>query len=638
MRLPPHPQSDTSATPPARTVPLAAVLVGLIMLLLVVGAWFNGGFPVTDWGPLAVLVLTAVAVLGANRSSTRAGWVFPALLGAFAVWTIVSTAWSDSPTFGMESATRNLLYAGLAALPLVAVATRNDAVRLGAVLVACLAALVAVTFVLLVTNGTDLLLAGRLNAPIGYRNGTAAIMAMAAVALVCAAAPRDVNPVLRATAFALAVAALGLGFLTQSRGVLIGFAAGALVAVLLGPDRLRRVWLLLAAVGLVAVVSGRLLNPYDAFIARARTSSAELSSAVDPLVLVTLVAFLAMAAAAVLDGRLGHPAEELRALAAGALVVVVVIAAGGALIRVGNPVTFVSDKVDEFKTLEPTALGATRFGSTGGQRYDLWRIAVHQFQDAPLIGAGEGSYPTRYYLERSTDRNLTVAHSLPIGVLGDNGVIGLLLLLGAFGAVPVALSRRWRELEPDARRTASALIGAGAVVVAQSAVDWLWSIAALAGLAVLAIALGLRAATAPAAVEPRTGRSSLPLRAGAAVAALLVVFVVVSATYVKVARAERGVPERVLNAAQTAQRFAPYSVTPLYLEAGARESQGDVQGARNALLEALDKEPRSFVTLGLLGDLETRARHEASARGYYRRGLALNPGDVGLRALSRGSK
>ena len=57
--------------------------------------------------------------------------------------------------------------------------------------------------------------------------------------------------------------------------------------------------------------------------------------------------------------------------------------------------------------------------------------------------------------------------------------------------------------------------------------------------------------------------------------------------------------------------------------------------ARRELLAALEREPRNFVTLGLLGDLEFRAGHREAARRWYRRALALNPGDGGLQQLAR---
>jgi hypothetical protein len=45
-------------------------------------------------------------------------------------------------------------------------------------------------------------------------------------------------------------------------------------------------------------------------------------------------------------------------------------------------------------------------------------------------------------------------------------------------------------------------------------------------------------------------------------------------------------------------------------------------------------EPENFATMGLLGDLETRAGDRAAARAWYRRALALNPRDIGLRELA----
>ena len=56
--------------------------------------------------------------------------------------------------------------------------------------------------------------------------------------------------------------------------------------------------------------------------------------------------------------------------------------------------------------------------------------------------------------------------------------------------------------------------------------------------------------------------------------------------------------------------------------------------ARRELLAALEREPQNFVTLALLGDLEVRAGRPGRARAWYRRALALNPVDVGLRRLA----
>jgi predicted Zn-dependent protease len=119
-------------------------------------------------------------------------------------------------------------------------------------------------------------------------------------------------------------------------------------------------------------------------------------------------------------------------------------------------------------------------------------------------------------------------------------------------------------------------------------------------------------------------------------AALLISLIFLSDTYVRTARAKLDAPaaER-LSAARTAERLNPLATAPRYLQAGALEESGDTAAARRELLGALDVEPKSFVALGLLGDLETRAGRPRDAREWYRRALFLNPRDTGLQQLAR---
>ena len=56
--------------------------------------------------------------------------------------------------------------------------------------------------------------------------------------------------------------------------------------------------------------------------------------------------------------------------------------------------------------------------------------------------------------------------------------------------------------------------------------------------------------------------------------------------------------------------------------------QAQLEDARRLL-------PESLVPLGLLGDFEARGGDFAQARVYYRRALALDPRDVGLRQLAQ---
>jgi len=618
---------------------LAAAPAAVTLVLLFVAAWTNGAFALRSWAPLALFALVAL-VFGRRNGVSGAAVAAAAAMFAFAAWTLLSVAWADAPGRAAEGAGRTMLYAALAAVPLLMLPTRAAALVAARAVTAGLALVVAASVVACVVEGAGWFLAGRLDDPVGYRNGTAALFAMAFWPLLCAAARRSMHPLVRAGAFSLAVAALGLAFLTQSRGVLLGFGCGALVALVLGPDRVRRAWLAIAAVGAVAVASAPLLAPWDAFLAESVTDTGAVDEAVTALVVLTGGAFVAALLVALFDGGLRMSeasARGFRTAAAGALVVLALGGVGAALVAVGDPIAFAGDKLDEFKQVETTAApGATRLGSTGGQRYDLWRIAWQEFESAPLIGVGEGGYPAGYYRERSTDRNLSTPHSEPLRVLAETGIVGALLLLAALIAIGVAIARPWRRANADTRRWASGLAAGAAVVIGQSAVDWFWLLPGLMGLAIVALATAAATVALPDgdAAAPRRARRAWPAaRVIAALAAVVVALLYLSDVHTRTARASG--PEDRLSAARTAERLNPFAIAPRYLQAGALEQLGRRAEARRELLGALDLEPGSFVTLGLLGDLETRAGDARAARAYYRRALALNPLDSGLQELAR---
>ena len=617
---------------------LAAAPAAIAVVLLLIASWSDGAWALKSWGPVAVFVLTAVA-LAPHAQVRGSALAFVGLMAAFAAWTLLSAVWSERPGDAITGAGRALLYAGLVALPILTLRSRAMAVRIGILLVAGVAALVALTLVATLGDSMGAFLAGRLNDPVGYRNGTAALFALAFWPLACVAAQRRAHALLRAACFALALTALAFSFLTQSRGVVIGFACGGLTALALGPDRLRRAWLAIFAVGAVAIASHRLLAPYDAFLANDRTDATTTSDAIGTVAVLAAVGFAVGLVAALFDGGLRVSSRAERGIAraaAAALAIVVVAGAAAGLAATGDPVSFANRKADEFKQLNLPAPGETRLGSTSGQRYDLWRIAWHEFRADPVVGGGEGAYPVIYFRERATDRNLTTPHSLAFSVLGDLGLVGAALLLGALAAAATALIRGWKGASPGERRLASALAAAGVVVIAQSLVDWLWLIPGLTGLGLVCLATAVAIVALPRGTDPerRRGRlGSIATRAPYAAGAVIVALLFASDSYARAARSE-GTAGR-LSAARTAHTLDPWALDPHYLQASALEESGHVAQARAQLMEALDTEPSNFATMGLLGDLETRAGHTAAAKAWYRRALSLNPLDTGLQQLAR---
>jgi tetratricopeptide (TPR) repeat protein len=640
-----HQQSilGVSAAPDLGKAVPALLLCGLLL----VSTWWDGAYDLRYWGPLAIFaagMLLAMVVAGAFPLSRSV----PLRVAVASIWGLVAFAalsalWSESPAGAWEGAARGVLFA--ATFTLAVAAGGRGRGRLGSLLAVGVVAIAALALLRMLFEGSDLFLAGRLNIPLGYRNATAALFAFALWPLLGVAARRGIPSGARAGAFAAAVLMLGLAFLTQSRGVALGVVAGGLVSVAIGPDRVRRLWLAIAALVAVAVASGGLLAPFDAFDAGEAVSDSDIRSAAVTLFVLTGASFLVALLGAVLDN--GLRAERLqrmrlREVAIAGLIGLAVLGTVAAAVKVGNPVSFADRKVDEFTDLEAdtTGEGGVRLGTVGGQRYDLYRIAWGEFLDQPLLGSGEGSYEFAYYRERRTDRNLNNPHSLPLALLAETGLIGAGLFAAWLIATGLAIARAARRAREGERLWIAGLAAAGATLLAQSIVDWLWLLPGLFALA--AIALGAAAAGAePDPLEEGEGASSwsagLALAAaGLAVAIVAVGLLFLSDVYLRKARVEAaaGSPQAALDSARTAESLDPLSVEPLYLQASALETQGDRPAARAALREALRQEPESFVTLALLGDLETRAGRPGQARLYYRRSLRLNPLDVGLRELS----
>ena len=115
-----------------------------------------------------------------------------------ALWTAVSMTWSDRLGPAAEDTGRALLYAALLSLPVLTLPSRAWAMNTARVLVGGAAAIVALSFPFLLAGGTDWFLAGRLDEPVGYRNGTAALFALCFWPLVSLAAHRRGRTLVRA--------------------------------------------------------------------------------------------------------------------------------------------------------------------------------------------------------------------------------------------------------------------------------------------------------------------------------------------------------------------------------------------------------------------------------------------------------
>ena len=152
---------------------------------------------------------------------------------------------------------------------------------------------------------------------------------------------------------------------------------------------------------------------------------------------------------------------------------------GRAGVAVGNPATYLRQKWDQFTSLKSTTPTTTRLLTVGGQRYDLWRVALKEFDSAPLLGVGADNYEFGYYRDRTTNRNLDDPHSLVFALLSESGIVGTAAFVLFLGGIVAAVARGWRRLGPTARRPATAAAATGAVLIGQSTVDWIFLIPGL---------------------------------------------------------------------------------------------------------------------------------------------------------------
>lgn len=609
---------------------------------------FYGYFDLSVWGPLALaLVAVAIGLLFA-RQSVPAGVRAVAVAGllAFACWSLLSMGWAESGDRALVEGDRWILY-GLYLLVLVLlVEDRRDAETLLVGTAAGVVGIAAYDVIRFLGSDNQELFSGtRLLEPLGYVNGLGGFFLLGFWPL-AAVAERVRQPLLAGLAAGGATLLAALVVLTDSRGTLFAFAASAVLLLVLLPGRNRRAWLLLLAVAGVALAWGPLTDVTQALRSPIANPPVEtIQHGVRVALLVSACVAVAWALAVWAAGSAFAPDPRLAARAsrasAAALALVALVAVLGAAATVSDPFSRVSDQYESFTALEPAVNGASRFTSGGGNRYDYWRIAWHQFTDHPLDGLGAGNYDRTYFLERQTDEDVRQAHSIELQTLGETGLIGALLLGSFFVAVAIGAWRRAtaaRSRRPEIGVTVAAL-GMFTVWLAQTSVDWLHLIPGLTGIALGAAAVLLR--RDPDDGEGgRSGLRPVPLVAlGVAVllGALAILFVgrATLAEHLRSnARAELAAdPRAALDSAAESLSLNADAPQGYYLEAAAYSRLGDYQAAKRSLREAIEREPHNYVSWALLGDLLTRRGAIEPALRAYAQASALNPRDRSLKLL-----
>lgn len=635
--------------PPIRAVPDESaselVLVALLGLGLGTSALFDGLYDTGAWGPLALAVTSVLvaAVLSRTVRVTAAGALAVAGLLGLSLVCLVSQVWADDDSAALLEAARWAGYGVLLLTTLALVRTPKAKAVLHGCLVAAAAALaVYVELHLLGDDAGAWFVGRRLNEPVGYFNGQAAVALFSFWLLL----GRAEHVGRASSAISSAAAGIGVGFgvlllgqvlLTGTRAAIPAVALSAAAVLLLLPGRLRRAWMLIAVLAGTAVGARPALDVFSGEQQLVPTA-AEVNDAARAILLGAAVAGIAFA---VLDAlvragarRLSAPRSSAAHRVLGIAMVAGVVTAGVIGLAAGG-YDRLEQQREDFVNLRSVSPTESRLLSGGGNRYDYWRVAVNEWQDDVVTGLGAGNYTQEYYRRRQQGEAVQQAHSLELQVLSETGLLGGFALCALLGGILLALARIVRRAREHPEEL-TALVGATGVLVTwtvQTSVDWLHLLPGLTGVALAALVLLLPSA-GPAAPSRQRMLLTSSLAVGAALLALVTVGrVVLADRYLESARAVApSDPPAALVDVGNALRFDADNTDAFFLRAGVLALQDRYEEARAALLVVVAAQPRNYLPYQLLGDLALRRGDTATALDDYRAAAARNPRDTLIRA------
>jgi O-antigen ligase len=629
---------------------------------MLVWAVHDGGYDADTWywGALLSLGVLAVVIVWPGSPSRYSRLTRSAIvcLALYVAWSYLSIAWAQTPGDALQGSNRALLYlivfALLAGLPWTPRAA-------GFALLVFAVGVGAIAVVLLIRLGSAdrveaLFFQGRLAAPTGYDNATAALFTIGALVSIGLAIRRELPGPLRGLLIAMATAGLQLAVVVQSRGWLFTLPLVTIVAIVVVTDRLRFTIAAVLPVVATLIPVRRLLHVYNSAPgvaishASARAGQASLLLCAGVFVIATLLAWT--------DQLVGPPSLSRGARRLiGGLVTAVAVAGGcaGALVVThGHPFSFVARQWNNFSQ-QGTLSSSSHFTDVGSSgRYDVWRVALDAFVAHPIGGLGQDNFADYYVTRRRTPIEPSWTHSLELRLLTHTGLVGFALFAAFFVLAAIAASRGRLRGPPLARAVAGIALLPLIVWLIHGSIDWFWEMPALSGpaLGFMAVAAGLGAAQGES--EPSMselgagghrrvmGAVRSPIVAAGLAVALVAAVVVLALPYlsvreVSIASDQRGRdPAAALSKLATAAELDPLSAGPDRLAGTIALQTGQLSIARARFARAIAREPGGwFAWLGA-GLAESEMGNPAAASRDFTVAESINSLEPGVRqALAR---
>lgn len=508
----------------SRILPLRGALSSLRLLpgvavvaMFVVWAVHDGGYDNDTWywGALLTLAMLLATVL-ARRGTIRMARDARLALGLFALyvaWSYLSITWASAQGVALQGSNRALLYLLLYALMLILPWGRRGARSALGIWVLGIGVLAVALLVRLGSQDDvgSLLFGGRLAAPTGYINASAALFFMGALSAIAFAAARGLPGPVRGLALALACAELQLVLIVESRGWLFTLPIVLVAAVVIIPDRLRSLTFAALPVLGVTVILRRLLDVYSASGAHIGPSAARAAQAG---LVVCFVVFVAGTVLAWIDWLLRErslSAGRRRVLGVVVAVLALAGAAGGTVAAThGHPVRFIVRQWNGFSHPEKSKNHGTHFLDVGSGRYDFWRVSLDAFLANPVGGLGQDNFDDYYIVRGRSGEEPSWTHSLEMRLLAHTGAVGFLLFAGfIIAALRLALRAR-RRAGPAVRPLVAIALLPFVVWLIHGSVDWFWEMPALSGPALAFLGMACSIAGSEAGLETELTPSRSP--------------------------------------------------------------------------------------------------------------------------------
>jgi tetratricopeptide (TPR) repeat protein len=634
------------AAPRLRSLPVTTgVLAGGAAALLFWTLFFGGGsrdLSLAWLGTAVVLAATALlaaALLGVLPwpEPDRTGLVFLALAGLFVLWNGASISWSLDPDRSWAYTNRGLVYLAFACLglfvgALVPRATRTVATGLAVLLAGVVGwALLGKVVPSLFPDGGRL---ARLRSPIDYWNALALLADMAVALGLWLAARREHRHAVRIAGVVLLYAAVVSILLAYSRaGVLVAIAVGA-AWLALQPEKLES----LVACGLAAGAGGALAawavtRPGIAHDAQPYSTRVH-DGAVFGAIFVVGAVIVAFAAAALLRADAESPltpkqrGEYVRISLIGVAVLAVLLFAGST-IKAGGPGGWLQDRAHEFTSQANVSEGPQRVTSfSSNHRWAWWKESWSSFLDHPLDGTGAGSFVLVHRPRRSTSLDVTTEpHNVPLQFLGETGIVGFLLFVGAAVAAALGMRATLRRLDEDERPAALALALGVLAYILWAIVDFDWDFVAVTGPAFFLIGVVLAAGRPPRGADRRTlWAAGSVLVALAAALSLLSPWFSEKRLEASLVDVQRGNVSAALAAAHESHSYDPLALEPLLVWAGIEGSAGNIPGAKRLYDKAVRLKPKDAEAWYEYGVFELKVDcFPLRAYQYLNRSYTLDP-------------